>query len=270
MTKLRTQIPADVAANILFDCDNTCCICGERGKAIQIHHVDEDPSNHSIGNLSVLCLDCHNRTQTRGGFGRKLTREVITKYRDEWIVRVKERRKKADRLVVERAVGSLKSTSEMTNQELASVDVRPKGDALDYINTLPDLKARLLARAQPEWDSGITSRMVQASSDYIDALSGILSALAGNYPDGHFWDKDPHQFFAEQIATRFEWHRLHAEPDGPGTGGTIVSVVCCGNVQADVEKMVEDMVMSIVGYDDQFDFKGWPGRWRGESGRVTS
>ena len=83
MTKLRTQIPVEVAAEILFACDSTCCVCGERGKAIQIHHLDEDPSNHRIGNLSVMCLECHDQTQARGGFGRKLTKEVVTKYRDE-------------------------------------------------------------------------------------------------------------------------------------------------------------------------------------------
>ena len=262
MTKLRTQIPVEVAAEILFACDSTCCVCGERGKAIQIHHLDEDPSNHRIGNLSVMCLECHDRTQVRGGFGRKLTKEVVTKYRDEWIVRVMERRQEADRLVAERGVGPLISTPEMTHQEPKSADVVPKGDVLEYINTLPALKAELLGRAQPEWDSSVTARMVQASYDYIDALSGILSSLAGYYPDGHFGDTDPHQFFAEQIAARFEWHRSHVEPNGPGTGGTIVNVICCGNVQADVEKMVEDMVMSIVGYDDRFDWKGWPIRWK--------
>ena len=265
MTKLRTPVPAKVVAEILFACDSTCCICGERGKAVQIHHLDEVPSNHRIGNLSVLCLECHDQTQTRGGFGRKLTEEVVTKYRDEWIARVRERRHEADRLVVERAVGPLTSTLEKTYQESESADIVPKGDALEYINTLPALKAELLGRAQPEWDSGVTARMVQASYDYIDALSGILSTLAGYYPDGHFWDKDPHQFFAEQIATRFEWHRSHAEPSGPGTGGTIVNVICCGSVQADVEKMVEDMVMSIIGYDDEFDWKGWPIRWKGKT-----
>jgi hypothetical protein len=28
--------------------------------------------------------------------------------------------------------------------------------------------------------------------------------------------------------------------------------------------MVEDMVMNLVGYDDAFDWKGWPKRWRGQ------
>ena len=65
VTKLRTQILTEVAAEILFACDSICCICGEQGKAAQIHHLDEDPNNHRIGNLSVLCLTCYNQTQTR-------------------------------------------------------------------------------------------------------------------------------------------------------------------------------------------------------------
>lgn len=263
--KHRTQIPAKVAAEIQFACDNTCCVCGDRGKATHIHHIDGDPSNHRIDNLSVLCLECHNQAHTRGGFGRKLTKEVVTKYRDEWIARVTERRQEADRIAVERAVGPLISTSKETCRESESTDVVPKEDALEYINTLPELKEELLRRAQPEWDSGVTARVVQASYDYIDALYGILSALAGYYPDGHFGAKDPHPFFAEQIAARFEWHRSHAEPSGPGTGGTIVNVICCGQVQTDVEKMVEDMVMSIMSYDDDFAWKRWPIRWKGKT-----
>ena len=39
MTKSRTQVPATVAAEILFSSDNTCCICQERGKFVQIHHL---------------------------------------------------------------------------------------------------------------------------------------------------------------------------------------------------------------------------------------
>ena len=264
MAKFRTQAPGTIAAAVLFASDNTCCICQERGKTVQIHHLDGNPCDHTVDNLSVLCLECHNQTQTRGGFGRHLTEEVVIKYRDEWVARVEKRRSEADRIAVERAVGSPGTAPEVAFQEKTKmIDLGPRASALEYINMLPDIRAEFLARAQPEWDSGVTARMVQASYDYIDALSGILSILATYYPEGHFWDKDPHQFFAEQVAARFEWHRSHVEPSGPGTGGTIVNVVCCGNVQADVEEMVEDMVMSIVGYDDEFDWRGWPSRWRG-------
>jgi tetratricopeptide (TPR) repeat protein len=51
---------------------------------VQIHHLDEDPRNHAEQNLSVLCLECHNETMQRGGFGRKLDSEQIVLYRDDW------------------------------------------------------------------------------------------------------------------------------------------------------------------------------------------
>jgi len=262
MVKLRSNIPATVAAEVLFTSDNTCCVCNERGRAVQIHHLDENPSNHAVENLAVLCLECHDKTQARGGFGRKLTSDVVERFRAEWIMRVAERRRLIDQLVIERTVGPPlvpRAPARPAKRDIAEPD--PTHEALEYINSLPERKKELLQRAQPEWDSGVTARMVQASYDYIDALAGILVTLADYYPDGHFGDTQPREFFSQQIAARFAWHRAHAEPDGSGTGGTIVNVICCGNVQADVEKMVEDMVMSIVGFDDEFDWRRWPSRW---------
>ena len=263
MTRLRTTVPAEVAADLLFSCDSTCCVCEGRGKTVQIHHLDSDPSNHRIANLAVLCLECHNQTQIRGGFGRKLSKELIIKHRDEWILRVKSRRQEADRIIVEYAVGRHIRTPAMADKEFQGADVTPREEVLEYINSLPGLKAELLASMQPEWDTGVTLRMVQASSGYIEALSGILCSLADFYPKGHFRDMDPDRFFADQIAARFEWHRLHAEPDGFGTGGTIVNIVCCKNAQADVEKMIEDIVMSIIGFSEDFDETSWQIRWNG-------
>jgi len=68
--KVRTKIPVDIAAKVLFVSDRTCCVCRTPGKLIQIHHLDEDPSNHDVRNLCVLCVDCHNLTILRGGFHR--------------------------------------------------------------------------------------------------------------------------------------------------------------------------------------------------------
>jgi len=266
MVKLRTDIPTSVVAKVLFASDNTCCVCSDRGRAVQIHHLDENPNNHALENLAVLCLDCHNKTQSSGGFGRKLTRDVVCRFRDEWLIRVSDRRRQIDKLVVERAVGPpMIAKTVIKKVERVQSSSTPPQKELEYINSLPERKTQLLKRAQPEWDSGVTARMVQASYDYIDALSGILSTLASYYPVGHFGNMEPHKFFSEQIAARFTWHRSHVEPEGPGKGGTIVNVICCDNVQADVEKMVEDMVISIIGYDDEFDWRGWPDRWQGKA-----
>ncbi len=69
----RIDIPPEIAAQVLFDSDRTCCICQEPGKAIQIHHIDEDSSNSfDLANLAVVCFEDHDKTMVRGGFGRKL------------------------------------------------------------------------------------------------------------------------------------------------------------------------------------------------------
>ncbi|MFV2176739.1 HNH endonuclease signature motif containing protein [Actinomadura sp. LOL_016] len=90
--KDRVPIPDDVAAAVIYESDRTCCVCRLSGKAVQIHHINEDPSDNDPANLAVLCLECHDQTQIRGGFGRKLNAHIVTLYRDSWIDIVRMRR----------------------------------------------------------------------------------------------------------------------------------------------------------------------------------
>jgi len=260
VTKTRVSIPSDLVADVIFASDSTCCVCRERGKAVQVHHVDEDPSNNTFANLAVLCLECHNQTQVSGGFGRKLNAELVIKYREEWLARVLQRRDAADRAAVEKMVGPAVASAKGPVETVPYSQERAAA-ILAYVESLPDLRAGLRKQAQAQWDTGVTATMVQASYDYIDALQGVLVTLAGFYPRGSFGD-NAQRFFSQMVASRFRWHRAHSEPHGPGTGGTIVNVVCSGHVVDDVEKMVEDMARSLVGYDDRFDWRGWPSRWR--------
>ena len=263
--KIRIPIPSNLAAEVLFASDNTCCVCRERGKTIQIHHIDENPSNNVFENLSVLCLECHNNTQIRGGFGRKLNVPLVIKYRDEWIERVKRRRNLADEIAVKRQVGTETLSEQVETIKRSPIEhTELKEPPLDYINSLPDFKAALLRQTQPKWDTGVTATMVQANYDYIDSLTGILVTLASYYSLKQFGDQTPQEYFSDIIASRFQWHRTIAEPHGPGTGGSIVNVTCGGSVIEDVENMIEDVVMALVEYDSDFDWRNWPKRWRGE------
>jgi len=265
MTKVRTTIPSDLAADVLFASDNTCCVCRERGKTLQIHHIDENPSNNVFKNLSVLCLECHNKTQLKGGFGRKLNDDLVTKYRDEWLERVTLRRNLADEMAVKRQVGDYSLSRQVEKHPIFKVQhTELKEPSLDYINSLPIFKKSLLQQAQSKWDTGITTTMVQANYDYIDSLTGILVTIANYYTPQQFGDQEPQEYFSDIISSRFQWHRIISEPHGPGTGGTIVNVTCGASVISDVEKMIEDMVMALVGYDDEFDWQNWPKKWRQE------
>jgi 5-methylcytosine-specific restriction endonuclease McrA len=90
--KRRTPIPSTVAAGVLFQADRTCCVCRDRSKRVQVHHIDDDPSNNEERNLAVLCLECHGDTQTSGGFGRRLDADQVILYRDDWTESVNRRR----------------------------------------------------------------------------------------------------------------------------------------------------------------------------------
>ncbi|MBD9360425.1 HNH endonuclease signature motif containing protein [Methylomonas fluvii] len=107
--KKRIEIPPEVAAQVLFSSDRTCCVCRTKGKPVQIHHIDDNPSHNVEQNLSVLCFDCHRETQIRGGFDRKLDANQVILYRNDWI----------------RTIAASRATSEV-NRELDQ-----DGDALD-------------------------------------------------------------------------------------------------------------------------------------------
>ena len=99
--KNRIPIPDSLAAQVIFEHDRTCCVCNVRGRATQIHHIDDNPSNNDRENLALLCLEDHNDTQVRGGFGRKLNPDIVRKYREDWVQRVNDRRAAADRVATE-------------------------------------------------------------------------------------------------------------------------------------------------------------------------
>ena len=91
----RIEIPQNVAAELLFLADRTCCVCRQRLRPVQIHHIDDDPTNNIIENLAVLCFDCHRETQIRGGFDRKLDAAQIQLYKVDWNRRVEAQRSTA-------------------------------------------------------------------------------------------------------------------------------------------------------------------------------
>jgi hypothetical protein len=90
--KKRVPVPPDTDAEMLYASDNTCCVCREPRRSLQVHHIDDDPSNNNVTNLAVLCLDCHDKTQIHGGFGKKLTARVVIRCRNEWLKAVAARR----------------------------------------------------------------------------------------------------------------------------------------------------------------------------------
>lgn len=84
MAKKRIPIPPDLAAEVMFASDRTCCVCREKGRKTEIHHIDADPSNNDRSNLAVVCKDHQSDAHTDHAFARNLTSDVIRLYNESW------------------------------------------------------------------------------------------------------------------------------------------------------------------------------------------
>ncbi len=74
--KVRTPIPAEIERQVKVEAGFRCSIprCGSTS-VLEIHHIDEDASNHDSTNLLVLCSICHARI-TRGEIDQKACRMI--------------------------------------------------------------------------------------------------------------------------------------------------------------------------------------------------
>jgi hypothetical protein len=255
MAKTRVPVPDQISVEVLFLHDHTCCICREKGKAVQIHHIDEDPSNNVPENLAVLCLQDHDDTQIIGGFSRKLNPSLVEQYRNDWLERIKKRREEADRIASERMGNAQAALKREVKWK------RPPQQMLDaYIQHLPELLSVCFARARSEWDAGVNTRMRNATSELIDVLQSTLVYLATWYPPEHFGGQTADVYFSEYIASRYVWHRAINTPDEPASGGTMAGVLAGGGALDDVLAAISDIVAAQA--SAEFDFKSWSNRWK--------
>ena len=257
MSTRRVPLSPTFTARILFASDQTCCKCRDPGRPVQIHHIDDDSSNNSVGNLAVLCLLCHNETQQHGGFGRRFSPELAREYRDDWAQRVALRREKADELAV-LTMAPRAGPPPPKAERVAS----PQGDADPYIESLPARLSQAYAVARPRWDTGITPEMTMATVDLIDVVVQMLVQLGKRYPENHFDGETPAQYFSEYVSARYRWHRLLIEPGGVGSSGTTAGPLTALAVLKNLEQAVEDMVSSQMSPEVQFDFTDWTSAWR--------
>jgi len=92
--KKRKKLPPE-ETKVLFKNRYCCCICGynSKGKDVIIHHIDGNPNNTTQENLAVLCLDHASQADAglrkgKLGSGRKLTPELVKKFKKDWEERV--------------------------------------------------------------------------------------------------------------------------------------------------------------------------------------
>ena len=255
MKKIRVDVPVDVVAEVMLRSARTCCVCMEPRLAVQTHHIDDDPSNSDIENLAVLCLECHNDTLIKGGFGRKLNAPMVRRFRDEWHALVQRRRA----LLVEAAVQSGTSAF-LTAEDDTQAD--------QTLAALPQMLIVARRLAEEGW-GGSTVDITTAMADVTGVLLDILDRLSRRYPDGHF-EAEPLDYFNRLLAQWAEWHHFLAEPDGVGTGGTIVRIHVSSAVMNEAARMVEDMVAALWSQEDFQGLNAWQLEWRAAQNNQAS
>lgn len=256
MAKRRTLIPEDVAAELLFRHDNTCCVCNLKGKTVQIHHLDEDPSNHDPGNLAALCLEDHQLTMVSGGFGRKLNAEQIRKYRDDWIRRVQLRRDRSDELA---AIASSGST---TTADQAVDDTPHAPNVLRmrlFVGHLPDAVAAAYKAASPQW-AGSNLQMIDGTQLVIDTLMRLWIPLAEWFPPNHF-GRPAEEYLEAYVDERWKWHYALSFAGGDPQASSSFALSATQGTMVDLESLIHQTVSAIAPYLEDFDLDAWESSW---------
>lgn len=266
MAKHRTSIPEKLAANVRWLSENTCCICTEPEKDIQLHHIDGNPTNHSVENLAVLCLQCHDKTHKKGGVTRAMNPDFITLCRDKWVEAVAWRRDEANKKYVERRVGKNSKSEQPKARQRNKVRHRePAEFPYAYIKSLPKFKSELLREIKKQKSGGNTGDIIEANDHYAKALKGILVTLAAFYSPEWFKDQSPQEFFSEIISARDQFHSIIVESHGPNTGGTIKYIGHGLRRIQDIEYLIEAMIYGLLypkGAYDDLDYDDWLELWR--------
>lgn len=131
-----------------------------------------------------------------------------------------------------------------------------------FVKALPKLRAVVYENAQEGWSTGASADMREASYDVIDFLEYAWLRVAELYPANHFDEKDHRSYIRDFIKGRFAFHWAKYEPEGPGTGGTIVCILTGGDVIDDLEAVIADTVSTLFMHADDFDCNDWLKQWR--------
>jgi len=178
MPEQEGKVPRKTEADLMFDNDHTCCICRERGKDVQIHHIDGNKSNNDPDNLAVLCLDCHSRVSGGRGLGRTYSIREVKKYKRDWEYTVRKRR----RLI-------LRPHRERKDAEEASCRLEIRRALYELVATRNSERAREILELMDVYliYEGQSHFILKTLHSLIPMISSSKNALVAEHILHHFW-----------------------------------------------------------------------------------
>lgn len=95
MIKKRVSIPKPLQSSLLYKSAKTCCVCRVPRAPVEIHHIDENPSNNIEENLIVICKNCHDEAHTKHKLSKNLDVYNLKKFKSQWEEDVQKRSTRA-------------------------------------------------------------------------------------------------------------------------------------------------------------------------------
>ncbi|XVO86527.1 HNH endonuclease signature motif containing protein [Pseudomonas palleroniana] len=89
--KTRKPFSKKIENILLYKSARTCCVCRVPKRPVEIHHIDEDPSNNNEENLVVICANCHDEAHTIHKLSKNLTPERLRDTKKKWEDEVSKR-----------------------------------------------------------------------------------------------------------------------------------------------------------------------------------
>jgi hypothetical protein len=156
------------------------------------------------------------------------------------VQRIADIRKRADELLLEKQLGVINAATTTKTSNW----VRPSDLELAvYIESIPDTMTNW---PSPNWDNGATNVVAQATYRVIRVVERLWVGLSAWFPPRHFGNKDAAEYVSEYIAQRYELRYALLEPDGPGTGGTIMRPMAAYGVLLDVQDTISLTVEKML------------------------
>jgi hypothetical protein len=192
----------------------------------------------------------------------------VTQYRDEWVERVTEIKRKADELLLQKQIGVIDAASKTSKEWQQPGDI----EMAAYIESVPDTMQCAYELAMPEWN-GANMIKAQATYQVIRVAEKLWIGLAAWYPPNHFSEKTSEDFIFQYITGRFDLRHALMEPGGPRSGGTMMIPMIAYGVLLDVQALVLMTVRMMVNFSSlcsKVDLEAWEKRFQEATGSYEA
>lgn len=138
--------------------------------------------------------------------------------------------------------------------------IRAADPDFSLLQKLPEREVAAKKTAHQGWDSGNTTKMLDATSVYNDALTGMITDLAAAYYGKAKITKEDVAAYVKTLKAAAEFRHKLDNPTNEDRG-TEDRLEAPASVSSDLEETVAQMVQAVTDDNEKFDYPGWEKKW---------